>query len=61
MVENFYKKLDLNASIHALPRNLQTLLETVYHLNKTLVVKKTALFDLFSISCWLAFSSLACC
>ena len=34
MIENFYKELNLNASIHALPRNLQTLLETVYHLTK---------------------------
>ena len=47
MVENFYKKLNLNASIHALPRNLQTLLETVHHLNENALVEENLLSSTF--------------
>ena len=47
MVENFYKKLNLNAGIHALPSNLQTLFETVHHLKRNSLVEENLPFSTF--------------
>merc|ERR1712038_1929971 len=46
VVENFHEKLNLNSSVHALPRDLESLLQTIH--------------NLFPVFCWFPIGSLAC-